>query len=70
MQIVINIPNWLERIIVCPLLAYRWIRRGYPFRRIPLTQGKYAIVDPEDYFRLACHKWYTVKVSNTFSLPS
>lgn len=37
------------------------MRYGYPFRRIPLTQGQYAIVDPERYEELAKHKWYTVR---------
>ena len=31
---------------------------GEDFRLIPLTQGKFAIVDAEDYDRLAQHKWY------------
>ena len=47
-------------------LFYRRARYGYPFRRIPLTQGKYAIVDPEDFERLNKHKWYADKRSNTF----
>lgn len=28
---------------------------------IPLSQGKFAIVDPEDFTRLNCFKWYAVK---------
>ena len=48
------------------VLFYRRIRYGYPFRRIPLTQGKYAIVDPEDYERLSKHKWHANKSKNTF----
>jgi hypothetical protein len=53
----IKIPVLLERLIIWLLLLYRRLRYGYPFRRIPLTQGKFAIVDPEDYDRLAKHKW-------------
>jgi hypothetical protein len=34
------------------------MRYGYTFRRIRLTQGKYAIVDVEDYGRLSKLKWY------------
>jgi hypothetical protein len=56
-QVVIDIPPWLERLLVLPVLLYRRIRYGYPFRKIPLTQGKFAIVDPADYPRLAKFKW-------------
>jgi hypothetical protein len=47
-------------------LLYRRACYGYAFRRIPLTQGKYAIVDPEDFERLNKHKWFAVKSVNTF----
>lgn len=33
---------------------------------IPLTQGKFAIVDAEDYDRLAQHKWCAVRSKDTF----
>ena len=48
------------------LLLYRRARYGYAFRRIPLTQGKYAIVDQDDFERLNKHKWCVVKSKNTF----
>jgi hypothetical protein len=38
-------------------LLYRRLLFGYAFRKIPLTQGKFAIVDPDDYKNLARYKW-------------
>lgn len=35
-------------------------------KRIPLTQGKFAIVDAEDYERLNQHKWFAKKQRNTY----
>ena len=52
-----TIPNWLEWFLAGPVLLYRRLRYGYAFRRIPLTKGKYAIVDPNDYYWLSEHKW-------------
>jgi len=51
---------------VAVMLLYRRIRYGYPFRRIPLTRGKHAIVDPEHYDRLNKYKWQASKGSDTF----
>jgi len=42
------------------------LRYGYPFRRIPLTKGKFAIVDPDDYEMLSKYKWHVTKNGNTF----
>jgi hypothetical protein len=40
---------------------------GFPdARQIPLTQGKYAIVDADDYYRLAKFNWYAVPGNRTF----
>ncbi len=61
-----TIPVCIERPIVWIALLYRRIHYGYTFRRIPLTQGKYAIVDPEDFERLNKHKWYAVNMKHTF----
>jgi len=61
-----TIPDWLVWPLVVLVLSYRRINYGYPFRRIPLTQGKYAIVDPENYERLNKYKWYASKGGSTF----
>jgi len=58
---VVKIPGWLEHALVFVLLLYRRLRFGYPFRRIPLTQGKFAIVDPDDYPHLSKYKWRLCK---------
>jgi len=55
------IPSAVAHFAVQLLLLYRRIHYGYPFRRIPLTQGKFAIVDPEDYAWLSQYKWYARK---------
>ena len=65
-EIIVKIPNWLEKAAVFILLLYRRIRFGYPFRRIPLSRGKFAIVDPEDYPRLVKYNWHATKFATTF----
>ena len=35
-------------------------------KKIPLTQGKFALVDDEDYTELSKYKWYATKGRNTF----
>jgi hypothetical protein len=54
----ITIPAILEYTITAPLLLGRRIKYGYTFRRIPLSRGKYAIVDARDYESLSRYKWY------------
>ncbi len=66
LSITITIPDWLGQFFVALTLFYRRARYGYAFRRIPLTQGKYAIIDLDDFERLNKHKWYAVRGKNTF----
>jgi len=62
----IKIPVLLERLIIWLLLLYRRLSYGYPFKRIPLTQGKFAIVDPQDYERLSKHKWQASRFPRSY----
>jgi hypothetical protein len=60
------LPELIFRIRVWILLRYRRLRDGYAFRKIPLTQGKYAIVDPEDYEELTKYKWFAKRFKGRF----
>jgi len=66
LRITIPLPDWLYDSAVFVILLYRRLRFGHPFRRIPLTKGKFAIVDPPDYEILSKYKWRTCKAPNTF----
>ncbi len=52
------VPTILIRIAVWIVLGYRRVRYGYTFRRIKLTQGKYTIVNVEDFEQLNQYKWH------------
>jgi hypothetical protein len=58
-KIKVKIPQWLDKIFTWPLLTYRLLRYGYPFRRIRLNEGKFTIVDPGDFYRLNNFNWLT-----------
>lgn len=62
----INIPAWLDSILQAILLLARRLYYGYTFCTIPLTQGKAAIVDPDDYPRLSQYKWHAIKKGDRF----
>jgi len=60
----IKIPKIIESIIVYFVLRYREKHYGFAFRRIKLAKSdladakhRYAIVDPEDYEKIAVDDW-------------
>jgi hypothetical protein len=65
-QIKIFLPELIFRFCIWVAIHYRKVRYGYAFRKIPLTQGQYAIVDPERYEELAKHKWFAVRFERGF----
>ena len=60
LHLTIRVPNWLDFIFAFPLLTFRRLRFGYPFRRIRLTESKFTIVDPADFYRLNSFYWLTI----------
>jgi len=56
-NLTIGIPRWLDKIFAWPLLFYRQLKYGYPFRKIPLGDSFFAIVDPHDFYWLNKSHW-------------
>jgi hypothetical protein len=65
-EIRVKIPEFVYRAGVWILLLYRRLHYGYSFRKIPLTQGKFAIVDEKDYKELNKHKWSASKIKTCY----
>ncbi|MHC4258834.1 MAG: HNH endonuclease [Planctomycetota bacterium] len=62
----IPIPAMLEKLLMSLAIAYHRLRYGYSIRLIPVGHGKYAIVDADDYERLAKYKWRVCTNGHTF----
>lgn len=67
LRIPVDIPEFIYRLAVQILLIYRRLRFGFPFRKIPLTQGKFAIVDEKDFDWLSQYKWHINNARLTFN---
>jgi len=58
MKIKVKIPSWVDKICAWPVVRYRQCKFGYPFRKIPLNEGKFTIVDPQDFYRFNSFDWF------------
>ena len=62
----IKVPKFLDFIFTFPLLTYRRLRFGYPYRKIYLGEGEFTIVDADIYYRLGRFKWFLVGSKKKF----
>jgi hypothetical protein len=62
----ITIPVWLDRICTWPVMVYRLWKFGFIFRKIRLTEGKFTIVDPQDFYWLNNFDWCAKKYRGCF----
>jgi hypothetical protein len=53
----LKIPVWLDRLFTWPVIEYRRHKYGFPFRKIPLGDGFFTIVDSNDYYRFNKLHW-------------
>jgi hypothetical protein len=69
MVIKIRIAGWMERIILRPIEMYHSIRLWRrKIRVLPLSKGKFAIVDADDYERLNKMKWYVQQSEEYYAI--
>lgn len=63
----INIPEWLDKICVSPLMLYRRLKYGEPFRKIYLGEGEYTVVDPDVYYEKCRYIWFLSEGSKAYA---
>lgn len=56
-NLTIGIPVWLDKICARPVLWYRKCKYGYTYRRIPLGEDRFTIVEPRDFYRYNNFNW-------------
>ena len=56
-KLTITVPNWLDQLCAWPAIMYRQWKFGYTFRKISLGEGKFTIVDPQDFYRFSFFNW-------------
>jgi hypothetical protein len=66
MVIKIRIPEWVVRVVVWPMEVYHSLRLWRKVRVLPLSKGKFAIVEAADYEELNKYKWFVQESSGAY----
>jgi hypothetical protein len=53
----VKVPVWLDKICSWPVVEYRRRKYGHAYRRISLGEGKFTIVDQQDFYRFNIFNW-------------
>jgi hypothetical protein len=53
----LKIPILIDLIFVWPVLLFRLLKFGYTYRRIPLGENRFTLVDPRDFYWLNKYHW-------------
>jgi len=66
-KLTIAITEWLDKVCASPLMFYRRLKYGEPFRKIYLGEGAYTIVDPDVYYENCQYIWFLSEGSKTYA---
>ncbi len=61
----IDIPRWLDKLIVWPVLVWRWFWYDHTYRRVRLLPDKYAEVDAKDFHEISKYTWWACRTSRS-----
>ena len=62
----IDVPRWLDKVIIWPVLVWRWFWYDHTFRRVKLLPDKYAKVEARDFHEVSQHIWWVKDNDGTF----
>jgi len=62
----IDVPRWLDKVIVWPVLVWRWFWYEHAYRRVRLLPDKYAKVDAKDFHEINQYIWWVKDNDGTF----
>ncbi len=63
----IDIPVFIDRVIVWPCLVWRWFWCDHAYRRVKVLPDKYAKVEPRDFHKISQYTWWAKEGSGKYS---